>query len=84
VNEDQWLGRLKDEQLTDLAVQALVEMRLDEYRADLRAQVKAMSSWAIGKNRDGHTALWVNKNDILRLIDAPSPIVRSRDDDDQG
>jgi hypothetical protein len=84
MDDDQWLGRLKDEQLTDLAVQALVAMRLDEYRADLRAQVKSMPSWAVGKNRDGSTALWLNRNDILRLIDAPSPIVRSHDDDDQG
>jgi hypothetical protein len=43
-------------------------IRADD-RADLRARVKAMSSWAIGENRDGHTALWINKDDVLALID---------------
>lgn len=37
--------------------------------AELREKVAAMSSWAIGENPNGHTALWVNKDDVLALID---------------
>lgn len=64
------MPRLTEAEADDLAVKALMAMAVDEYRSDLRAQVKAMPSWAIGENRDGHTALWVNKDDVLTLIDA--------------
>ena len=40
---------LTDEQLTDLATQALVAMALDDYRRDLRAGVEALRDEA-GRN----------------------------------
>jgi hypothetical protein len=56
-----------DEQLNDLATQALVAMALDDYRADLRAQVEALrdrqpASFAGYTGRDA-------LNDVLDLID---------------
>jgi hypothetical protein len=56
---------------TDRLLREARLIREDE-RARMRTQVAAMSSWAIGKNPNGHTACWLNRDDVLALLDGGS------------